>query len=174
MEFKLEEALSVLERTPETLAALLAGLPDDWVASGGDSAHWSPYDVVGHFIHGERTDWIPRAKIILSARASREFEPFDRFAQFEASQGASLADLLDTFARLRKENLQALRALDLGPADYERTAVHPELGVVTLRQLLATWVVHDLNHIGQIVQALAGRYAGEVGPWREYLGILEI
>ena len=136
-------------------------------------AEWQPYDVVGHLIHGEETDWIPRARIILEQGEDRTFVPFDRFAQFERSEGKSLDELLDEFAALRAENLETLRAWNLTSAQLDLRGMHPELGESTLRQLLATWVVHDLNHIRQIVTAMAGRYGGEVGPWREYLSILK-
>ena len=134
---------------------------------------WNPYDVVGHLIHGEETDWIPRARIILAQGDNRTFVPFDRFAQFEKSKGRSLAQLLDEFAKLRVENIETLRSWNLTDAELDLEAIHPELGPVTLRQLLATWVVHDLNHIRQIVTAMAGKYASEVGVWREYLSILQ-
>jgi hypothetical protein len=172
MEFDLQDAIARLERTPRVLEALLGGLPPEWAAAneGGDS--WSPFDVVGHFIHGEKTDWIPRARIILEHGPSKAFEPFDRFAQFEASKGKTLRDLLDTFAALRRENIVALRAMNLQPDDLARTGEHPELGEVTLGQLIATWATHDLDHLNQIVRTLARQYAGEVGPWDAYIGVL--
>jgi uncharacterized damage-inducible protein DinB len=173
MEFNLEQTLAILERTPATLQSLLRGLPDTWIYSNEGPETWSPFDVVGHLIHGERSDWIARAKIILEHGTSRPFEPFDRFAQFLESEGKSLNELLDTFETLRRKNLDSLRAMKLSAADLVLQGTHPALGVVTLAQLLATWAVHDLNHIGQIAQVMARQYDQAVGPWKAYLGILE-
>jgi hypothetical protein len=133
---------------------------------------WSPFDVVGHLIHGEHTDWIPRARIILEHGEARAFDKFDRFAQFTASDGRTLGSLLDEFASMRRENLRQLESMHLTDADLDRRGRHPELGVVTLRQLLATWVAHDLDHVVQISRVLARQYADEVGPWRAYLRII--
>ena len=171
MKFQLEEAIPVLERTPLVLRTLLAGLPRSWVTKneGGDS--WSPFNVVGHLIDGERTDWIPRARIILG-REHRPFEPFDRFNHLSATRGVSLEDLLETFTRLRGENLVTLRGWNLGEDQLALTGTHPALGPVTLGQLLATWLAHDLGHIGQVVRVMAKQYEGEVGPWKEYLPVL--
>ena len=168
----MEEGVPILARTPTTLDALLRGLPDGWVAAheGGDT--WSPFDVVGHLIHGERTDWIPRARIILEHGDAKPFEKFDRLAQFRDSDGRSLGSLLDEFAALRRDNMQALESMHLTDTDLDRRGRHPELGVVTLRQLLATWVAHDLDHIAQISRVLARQYSDEVGPWRAYLRII--
>jgi hypothetical protein len=171
MDFNLDDALALLERTPATLSTLLSGLAPVWVHSTEGEGTWSPFDVLGHLIHGERTDWIPRARHILAGDA-RPFEPFDRTAMFAESRGKGLNELLETFAQLRAENLAELRSLRLSPVDMERTGQHPELGVVTLRQLLATWVVHDLDHVGQIARVMAKAYGDEVGPWREYVSIL--
>jgi hypothetical protein len=170
--FALDEAVAILTRTPAALDALLRGLPDGWLAAheGGDT--WSPFDVVGHLIHGERTDWVPRARIILDRGEAQPFDPFDRFAQFAESTGKPLATLLDEFAALRAQSLRDLAALRLTDADLERRGRHPELGVVTLRQLLATWVVHDLDHLMQISRVMARQYTDEAGPWRAYLRIL--
>ena len=170
--FALEEAVAILARTPATLDALLRGLPYGWIAAheGGDT--WSPFDVIGHLIHGERTDWMPRARIILGQGEARAFDAFDRFAQVSASQGRTLASLLDELAALRRQNLGDLAALQLTHADLDRRGRHPELGVVTLRQLLATWVAHDLDHIVQISRVLARQYTDEVGPWHAYLRII--
>lgn len=170
--FVLEDALAVLARTPAALDALLRGLPDDWVSANEGADTWSPFDVVGHLVHGERTDWVARARLILDHGESRPFEKFDRFAQFAASQGRSLGSLLDEFAAVRAENLRTVAALRLTDADLERRGRHPELGVVTLRQLLATWVAHDLDHVMQIARVLARQYSDEVGPWRAYLRIV--
>lgn len=172
MECQLEEAIEILSQTPATLRALLDGLSDAWTRNNAGADTWSPYDVVGHLIHGEETDWIPRARIILQAGESRPFESFDRFAQFERFKGQSLEQLLKTFAQLRKQNLETLTQMGITSDHWEQRGTHPELGMVTLRQLLATWVVHDLNHIGQIVEVMAQQYAEAVGPWKAYLSIL--
>jgi uncharacterized damage-inducible protein DinB len=169
--FNLSEAVALLERTPASLSALLTGLPDIWVRATEGEGTWSPYDVVGHLIHGERTDWIPRARHILAGER-RPFEPFDRTAQLTESRGQSLDELLTTFAALRRESLAALAGMNLTEAHLSMTGQHPELGEVTLGQLLATWVVHDLDHVGQISRTMAKVYAGEVGPWGAYLSIL--
>jgi len=171
VDFNLDDALAVLETTPPTLSTLLSGLAPVWVLATEGEGTWSPFDVLGHLIHGERTDWMPRTRHILAGDA-RPFEPFDRTAMFAESRGKGLNELLETFARLRAENLAELRAMSLSPMEMERTGQHPELGVVTLRQLLATWVVHDLDHVGQVARVMAKAYAGEVGPWRAYVSIL--
>jgi hypothetical protein len=168
----LDEAIAILARTPGTLDALLRGLPDGWIAAHEGGRTWSPFDVVGHLIHGEQTDWMPRLRIILEHGESRPFEKFDRLAQFTASHGRTLAELLDELARLRRHNLADLAALRLSDTDLDRRGRHPELGVVTARQLLATWVAHDLDHIVQIARVMAGQYSDEVGPWRAYLRII--
>ena len=173
MEFQLEEAITILRRTPASLRALLKDLPPAWATAneGGDS--WSPYTVVGHLIHGEETDWVPRARIILEHGEAQAFTPFDRFAQFEKSRGKSLAELLDEFAALREANLAALTALQITPAQLSRRGRHPELGSVTLGQLLATWVAHDLSHVAQILRVMCRQYSEAVGPWKQYLPILQ-
>jgi hypothetical protein len=172
MRFELSDALVVLERTPGVLRGLLAGLPDVWSRATEGPDTWSPFDVVGHLIHGERTDWLPRTEIILREGESRPFPPFDRFAQFEASRGKRLEELLDTFAELRAANLDRLRGFGLTASDLARRGRHPEFGPVTLEQHLATWVAHDLSHIGQIVRVMGRSYADAVGPWRAYLPML--
>jgi hypothetical protein len=176
-EFNLDEISAVLTRTPATLNALLRGLPDTWVLSdegrskdGNDT--WSAFDIVGHLIVGERTDWMPRVRIILENGESRAFDPFDRFAQARESQGKSLEQLLDEFARLRVENLAALRTLNLKPEDFSRRGRHPALGVVTLSELLATWAVHDLTHLHQLSRVMAHQCRSAVGSWSAYLGVL--
>ena len=169
--FNLDDALAVLERTPTTLKMMIEGLPETWTNANEGEGTWSPYDVIGHLIHGERTDWIPRAQHIL-ARDTRAFEPFDRTAQFTDSKGKSLAELLAAFADLRRENLSTLRALNLTESNLDLQGLHPELGEVTLRQLLATWVVHDLDHVGQIARTMAKIYTNATGPWVQYLSIL--
>ena len=172
MKFDLQQSITVLERTPAVLRSLLAGLPPAWTDTEGDAGNWQAFDVVGHLIHGEKTDWIPRAEIILQERDERKFTPFDRLAQFDESTGRSLNELLTEFEELRRNSLSTLDSWQLKPAKLKLTGIHPELGEVTLEQLLATWVVHDLNHIRQIVTAMAARYEAEVGPWRQYLSIL--
>ena len=171
-DFTIEEGTAVLSRTPAVLDALLRGLPDGWIAAHEGGETWSPYDVVGHLIHGERTDWMARVRMILDHGESRTFEPFDRLAQFAASGGRTVAERLDEFAVLRRENLQALASLRLTGADLARRGRHPAFGTVTLRQLLATWVAHDLDHLVQISRVMARQYADEVGPWRAYLRII--
>lgn len=174
MRFDLNQAVQVLDATPATLRALLSGLDDVWSASGGDAdAAWGPFDVLGHLIHGEDTDWIPRAKIILEQSGDRTFEAFDRFAQFENSKGKEVGDLLDEFGSKRSQSLETLVFWRLTEEQLALKGTHPELGEVDLRQLIATWVVHDLTHIRQIATTIAKKYAGEVGPWREYLSILD-
>jgi hypothetical protein len=170
-QFKLKDAVAVLERTPESLTALLKGLPETWIRATEGEGTWSPYNVIGHLIHGERTDWIPRARHILAGE-TRPFETFNRTAQFLDSQGKSLADLVATFADLRRENMAVLAGMNLTEADLERKGLHPELGEVTLSQLLATRVVHDLDHIAQIARTMAKAYSQAVGPWSVYLSIL--
>ena len=172
MKFKLEQAIEILEKTPQVLNSLLRGLSDEWTESDENKEKWTPFDVVGHFIHGEETDWIPRAKIILAQDKNITFETFDRLAQFEKSKGKTLNELLDEFARLRAENIETLRSFDLTEEHLDLKGIHPELGEVNLRQLLATWVVHDLNHIRQIVKGLAEKQAENVGVWKNYLSIL--
>jgi hypothetical protein len=172
-EFNLDETIAVLTRTPATLDALLRGLPASWVRSNEGKDTWSAFDIVGHLIVGERTDWMTRARAILENGEARPFDPFDRFAQSRESQDKSLEQLLDDFARLRKENLAALLALNLQPEDLSRRGRHPALGVVTLQQLLATWAVHDLTHIHQISRVMACQYRDAVGPWSAYLGVLQ-
>lgn len=169
--FKLEDALAVLERTPESLRALLSGLSETWVSATEGEGTWSPYDVMGHLIHAEHTDWITRARHILAGE-SRPFEKFDRTAQFTESRGKSLGELLATFAELRRENVAALAGMKLTEDDLDRRGMHPELGEVTLAQLLATWVVHDLDHVAQVARVMAKTYADAVGPWQAYLSIL--
>lgn len=170
--FVMEEAVAVLARTPATLDVLLRDLPEGWIVAHEGGSTWSPFDVIGHLIHGERTDWMPRARIILDHGEARAFERFDRFAHLAASRGRTLASLLDEFAARRRENLRDLAALRLTEADLDRRGRHPELGGVTLRQLLATWVAHDLDHVTQIARVLARQYSDEVGPWRGYLRII--
>jgi len=172
MEFELQQTIALLACTPSVLNALLRDLPQAWTLGNEGGKTWSPFDIVGHLIHGERTDWMPRARMILQHGESRAFDPFDRLAQERESQGKSLGELLDEFARLRTENLNALRAMNLQPSDFDRRGRHPELGVVTLSQLLATWAVHDLTHLHQLSRVMAYQYRDVVGPWSAYLGVL--
>ena len=172
MEFDLDKGLAVLTRTPATLRELLAGLPSPWTSANEGPDTWSPQDVVGHLIHGEETDWIPRAQIILSKGESQPFEPFDRFAQGGRFAGWSLERLLDRFAELRADGLETLRGWRLTREQLALRGTHPELGQVTLSQLLASWVVHDLGHIAQISRVMAKQYTVAVGPWKAYLPVL--
>jgi hypothetical protein len=172
MKYTLPDAVAILERTPAVLDRLLRDLPAAWTSPNEGPDTWSAFDVVGHLIHGEKTDWIPRARLILSDAADKRFEPFDRFAQFEISKGKTLSQLLDEFANLREENLNTLKSWNLQESDLDKTGVHPTFGAVTLRQLLATWVAHDFTHIGQIARVMAKQYKEEVGPWVQFLGIL--
>ena len=173
MQFNLNNAYQILERTPSVLITLLEGLTDAWTMQDEGPDTWSPYDIVGHLIHGEKTDWIPRVEIILSAKADKRFVPFDRFAMKEDSKGKSLSQLLNEFKALREQNLQKLRSFYKITDHYLDTGVHPKFGDVTLVQLLSAWVVHDLNHIGQIARVMAKQYKEDVGPWVEFLGILK-
>lgn len=170
--FNLDEAIALLARTPTTLDVLLRGLPDVWVRGNEGKDTWDSFVIAGHLIVGERTDWMPRVRIILEHGETRPFDPFDRFAQRE-SQDKSLEQLLDEFARLRRENLAALQALNLRAEDLVRRGRHPALGVVTLAELLATWVVHDLTHLHQLSRVMAHQYRDAVGPWSVYLGVLK-
>jgi hypothetical protein len=173
MEFDLEQGIAVLERTPRVLRAMLAALAPAWTDATEGPETWSPFVIVGHLIHGERTDWIPRAQLILAQGTNRRFTPYDRFAQFRESRGKALAELLDEFARLRADNLATLAGWRLTDAQLALEGEHPELGTVTLRQLLATWVAHDLGHIAQTARVMAKQYREAVGPWRAYLPILD-
>ena len=171
--FDLDRAVAVLERTPATLRSLLLGLPNAWTDADEGPDTWSPYVIVGHLIHGERTEWLTRARIILGPGPDRRFEPYDRFAQFRESAGKSLADLLDEFAELRATNLAVLKSWQLGDEQLARLGEHPAFGPVSLRQLLATWVAHDLGHLAQIARVMAKQYREAVGPWRTYLPVLD-
>jgi hypothetical protein len=173
MDFDLAAGTAILERTPNALRALLAGLPPAWIDATEGPETWSPYVIVGHLIHGERADWIPRAQIILAQGQNRRFTPFDRLAQFRESQGKSLAELLDEFARVRAASLATLASWRLSEAQLALEGEHPEFGAVTLRQLLATWVAHDLGHIAQTGRVMAKQYRDAVGPWRAYLPVMD-
>lgn len=173
MEFKLEQAIPVLQRTPRVLRTMLRELGSEWIDATEGEATWSPYIIVGHLIHGERTDWIPRAQIILEQGPNRRFTPFDRFAQLRESKGKTLDELLEDFTRLRADNLATVAEWRLTEAQLAFEGEHPELGVVTLRQLLATWVAHDLGHLAQAARVMAKQYGEAVGPWRAYLPVLD-
>ena len=172
MEHNLQQTIALLARTPAALNTLLRDLPETWTHRNEGEATWSPYDILGHLIHGERTDWMPRAKIILEHGETQAFAPFDREGFAHESQNQSLSQRLDDFARLRSENLDQLRALNLQPKDLERRGQHPTLGAVTLGQLLATWAAHDLTHLHQISRVMAHQYRESVGPWSKFLGVL--
>ena len=172
MQYSLQRSYEILDRTPAVLQSLLSGLPDDWVMPDEGPETFSPYDVIGHLIHGEKTDWVVRAKMILEFGNTKTFEKYDRFAQYEESKGKSLQQLLDEFAAIRKENMTWFKALNLTEDDLNRKGMHPVLGDVTLRNLLATWVVHDLTHISQITRVMAKQYKTEMGPWPEFFRIL--
>ena len=171
MDFKLEQAIPVLERTPGVLSALLNELPESWLGAREGPEAWSPRQIIGHLINGERTDWIPRARIILKQESYRRFNPFDRFAELDSDR--PLRDRLEEFELLRAENVATLRGWNLKERDLDLTGEHPELGTVTMRQLLATWVVHDVSHIAQITRTMAREYTAAVGPWTEYFRVLQ-
>lgn len=172
-EHSLQETISLLARTPDALNALLRDLPDTWTQRNEGEKSWSAYDIVGHLIHGELTDWLPRARRILEFGPSKPFDRFDRFAQERDSKGKSLGELLDEFARLRAKSLDELRAMELQPKDLAKQGMHPVLGVVTLSQLLATWPAHDLTHLHQLSRVMAYQYKEAVGPWTKFLGVMQ-
>ena len=173
MEFELEKGIEVLQNTPGVVRSMVNGLSDDWTASSGRQDDWGVFDVVGHLIHADETDWIPRAEVILAQGDDRNFPPFDRFGQFEKARGKTLGLLLDEFEEVRRECLATLRGWNLTDEQLELRGLHPEFGEVSLRQLLATWVVHDLTHIRQIATVTARKYEDAVGPWKAYLSILK-
>lgn len=173
MQFDLDKSLEILERTPLVLEVMLTGLSEEWTRNNEGHETWSPYDIVGHLIHGDKTGWMPRMEIILSEKGDRAFEPFDRFAQFGEKTGITLEQLLFEFKELRKQNMERLRSRNITQNDFALKGKHPVFGQVTLLQLLSTWVVHDLNHISQISRVMAKQYKTEVGPWEEYLRILK-
>ena len=173
MDFDLPSSITILERTPDIFRVMLNGLPSAWTEGTEGPETWSPYINVGHLVHGERADWIPRARIILAQGPDRRFTPFDRFAQFRESEGKSLTDLLDEFAQLRAENVATLASWRLTGEQLALEGEHPAFGAVTLRQLLSTWVAHDLGHIAQTARVMAKQYRDAVGPWREYLPVMD-
>ncbi len=172
MKFSINKSIEILQRTPDILDAMLANVSSEWTTRNEGKGTWSVYDIVGHLIYGEKTDWIPRMEIILSEKSDKHFPSFDRYAQFQESQGKSLGGLLREFRRLRKKNLQLLRSKKLTKSRLAQKGIHPTFGKVTLAQLLATWTVHDLNHLAQISRVMAKQYKAEVGPWTEFLRIL--
>lgn len=172
MKYSFETAFEILERTPRVLSSLLRGLDENWVMNNEGADTFSPFDVVGHLLHGEKTDWAIRIRRMLEHGTAMPFEPYDRFAQYEESKGKNLIQLLDEFEKLRNENLQWLKSLELNEADLDKKGIHPSLGEVTLRNLMATWVVHDLTHIAQITRVMAKQYKEEIGPWTEFFRIL--
>jgi hypothetical protein len=172
MRFELASSLDILRRTPATLRALLEGASDAWTRSNEGPDTFSPFDVVGHLIDGEETDWMPRAGIILSRDPEATFVPYDRFRHYARNRERTLDSLLDEFARLRIANLERLASWDLGDTELDLRATHPSLGPVTLRQLLATWVAHDLGHVAQVARVMAKQYREQVGPWVQYLPVL--
>ena len=174
MNFSLSKSIEVLERTPDVLSVMLRDLSTEWTSNNEGGETWSVYDIVGHLIHGELTDWIPRMETILSEKLNKTFIPFDRLAQFEESKGKTLNLLLDEFKVLRMENVNLLKSKELTGQDFNQIGVHPVFGEVTLSQLISTWTVHDLNHIAQISRVMAKQYKAEVGPWIEYLRILQL
>ncbi|MEM9648140.1 MAG: DinB family protein [Bacteroidota bacterium] len=171
--FNLEKSIQILERTPSVLKALFYNLGEDWITVNEGPQTWSAYDILGHLIHGENTDWIPRAKIILGDGPDKTFEPFDRFAQKELSTGKSMEQLLDEFTQLRESSVQTLKSWSLSQEDLPKKGNHPELGAVTLAQLLATWTIHDLAHLNQVSRVMVKHYADSVGPWRQYISLLK-
>jgi hypothetical protein len=172
MQFNLNKTLEVLEKTPKVLHELLSGLSDDWIINNEGDDTWSPYDIIGHLNHGERTDWMQRLEIILH-KDDKNFIPYDRFAQFKESDGKDLQQLLLAFTELRKENLQKLKNLRLTEEDLNKTGIHPEFGQVSLRQLLSTWTIHDLTHIAQITRVMAKQYKEAIGPWIKYFRVMQ-
>ncbi len=172
MEYNVEQAVEILRNTPTVLRTMLHDVSDVWAYSNYGPDTWSPFDIIGHLIHGERTDWVPRAKIILEHGETQPFEPFDRYAQLETSKGKTRGDLLDEFASIRTENIETLLSMRLTDEQFARRGTHPALGSATLRELLAMWAVHDLNHIAQMAKAMAFQYRDQVGPWLAYASIL--
>lgn len=173
MNFEINRSVEILRGTPAVLRTLLAGLSDEWVTGNEGPDTFSPFDVVGHLLHGEKTDWTTRAKIILGTAGSKVFEPYDRFAMYEESRGKNMINLLDEFQALRMRNLEWLASLQLTDETLAKTGIHPTFGPVTLQQLLATWVVHDLTHISQITRVMAKQYTEEIGPWVDFFRILK-
>jgi hypothetical protein len=172
MVHELGNTIALLARTPASLDALLRDLPETWTLRNEGDNSWNAFDIVGHLIHGELTDWMPRTRLILEFGDTRAFEPFDRMAQASQNTNKALPELLDEFARLRAQNLNELRALNLQDDDLAKRGRHPALATVTLSQLLATWAAHDLTHLHQISRVMAHQYRELVGPWTAYLGVM--
>lgn len=172
MKFDLKNSIQILDSTPDVLHSLLSKLPEDLVIANEGNDSWSPYDIIGHLIHGEKTDWIDRVKIILSEYSDKNFSSFDRTAHFSKSKHKSINDLLSEFKNLRLNNIRTLKDLDLKERDFDKEGIHPEFGKVTLSQLLSAWVVHDLDHLAQISRVIAFQYKEAAGPWKKYLKIL--
>lgn len=172
MEFNIAKSNEILRQTPGTLQSLLGNLSGDWINNNEGGESWSPYDILGHLIHGEKADWMGRIKTILNHGDSKPFEPFDRFAQFNTSTGKSMEDLLKEFALLRERNLEELASLNISGDQLKLRGSHPALGTVTLAQLISTWTVHDLGHLAQISRVMSKQYINEVGPWKDYLPVL--
>lgn len=173
MQFDLDQSIEILERTPQVLTSLLSGLSQAWIMQKEGGESWSPYDVVGHLLHGEKTDWMVRLNLILQRGETVPFAPFDRFAQFTDSKGKTMEQLLEEFTRLRHDNLRSLKNTPLDGDALDRKGTHPVLGTVTLRQLLATWTAHDLAHLVQITRVMAKLYKDEIGPWKAFLGVMQ-
>lgn len=172
MKFYLKNSIQILENTPDVLHSLISDLPEEWIKANEGDETWSPFDIVGHLIHGEKTDWIERLKIILSDNTNKPFTPFDRFAQFTESENKSINELLSEFKTLRQHNIKILKELDLKEEVFDKEGVHPEFGKVTLSQMLSAWTVHDLDHLAQISRVMAFQYKEAAGPWKKYLRIL--
>lgn len=173
MSFTIAKTFEILEQTPDTLINLTSGLSQEWINTNEGDETWSVFDVVGHLLHGDKTDWLKRVKVILSGSDDKRFTPFDRFAQLETSKGKTLTELLKEFKEVRKSNLTELRGLNISEADLSKTGIHPTFGTVTLKQLISTWAVHDLDHLSQISRVMAKQYKDETGPWVEFLKILK-
>ncbi len=173
MKFSIQQSISILEKTPWVVEQLLSGLSEEWLISNEGGETWSPFDIVGHLVHGERKDWISRLEIILSERDDKKFSSFDRFAQFHESEGKTLKMLLDEFKFLRTENIKVVKSKNISESIFERIGIHPVFGNVTLRNLIASWVVHDLDHLAQLSRVMAHQYESSVGPWKEFLRILK-
>lgn len=173
MQNSIEHTIQILERTPHTLHALLNNLNEEWTQKNEGGETWSPYDVIGHLIHCDEENWIPRIQIVLSDTVVKKFEPLDRFAQLEKSKGKTINQLLDEFIKIRFSSIAKLRALNITHEQFNKTAIHPEFGSVNLSQLISTWLVHDLDHISQISRVMAKQYKDDVGPWIQYLRVLK-
>lgn len=173
MKFKLDDAIQILERTPQTFYTLLHNIEEKWSTNNEGAETWSPHDIIGHLIHCDLHNWIPRIQLILSSDTVRSFEPFDRFAQMNNKKQVSVDELLDEFMQIRHDAVEQLREMKITASHLNKTALHPELGTVTLSQLIATWTAHDLAHLAQTSRVMAKQYKEEVGPWKNYIRILQ-